>query len=77
MPRPESNNIDEALKPAKPATPTHSASKAASSLGDTLRSYAHKAADMAVGGADSTLSRATKNMNYGVGGSFNHAREDD
>lgn len=66
MPRPESNDISEAIKPVKPAVPERSAS--GSSLGDTIRStvrsYAHKAADLATGGALGTVQGARKNMNY-------------
>ena len=73
--RPQSLNIDEALKPAKPAVPEPTPTP--KPFMERAREALHVAENMATGGAASTVGRATKNMNYGMGGSFNHAREDD
>ena len=64
MARPESLNIDKALAPVKPAVPERLPNAKPSSVGDVIRSYAHKAANAASGGALDTTNEARKNMNY-------------
>jgi hypothetical protein len=72
MPRPELKSVEDlGLKPEKPAATSTSKPES------TLRSYAHKIEDFASGGAIGATGGARKNMDYGVGGSFNHAHEDD
>lgn len=73
--RPESLNIDEALKPVTPAVPERTPTAAPTpGLMDKLKTDFDF---VTTGGARGTLKRATKNMNYGTGESFNHAHEDD
>lgn len=77
-PRPESVDISEALKPAKGAyQPPKSESSFMDRAKSAVREAAHKAENFVSGGAIGTVGRATKNMDYGMGGGFNHAHEDD
>ena len=77
MPRPESNKLNPKDFDVRPQVPESKPTPASESLGQKIRRYAHEAANIGSGGAIDTVRGATKNMNYGMGGSFNHAREDD